>query len=142
MELPPAAPRMGQAALYGIAAALVVALVYGVLAEVGLSWGLIIVGVVGGAIIGYAVVRGAFNGRFHLIVPQVRWLAAIIAVVSWLIAALVGYVTGQVIYQAATTPLLDRISVAGFFEYLNGSVFGPSILGLAAMAFMAWRGAR
>jgi hypothetical protein len=51
-------------------------------------------------------------------------------------------VSSQVFFQGAATPLLDRLSVSGFIEYLNSTVFSPSILGLAAMAFMAWRGAR
>ncbi len=71
-----------------------------------------------------------------------RWLAAIIAVFAWLGAALVSYLASQILLPAATTPLLDRLSISGFLEDLNGLVFSPSILGLAAMAFMAWRGAR
>ena len=134
---------MAQAALFGLAASVPVALVYGILADpFGLSWGLIIVGLIGGLIIGAAVVRGAFNGRFHLVVPSVRWLAAIVAVVCWIAAVLVAYVSSQVFFQGAATPLADRLSVGGFFEYFNSAVFSPSILGLAAMAFMSWRGAR
>ena len=64
------------------------------------------------------------------------------AVVCWIGAALVAYVSSQVFYQGAATPLMDRLSVAGLIDYVNGTVFSPSILGLAAMAFMAWRGAR
>ena len=76
-----------------------------------------------------------------------RWargsiVAALIAVVSWLVAVLVGYFFGQLLFEGAVTPLFDRLSVSGFVEYLNSSVFSPSILGLAAMAFMAWRGAK
>jgi hypothetical protein len=134
---------MGQATLFGLAAAVPIALAYGVLADpFGLSWGLIVVGLIGGFVIGASVVQGAFNGRFHLIVPRVRWLAAIVALVCWIGAALVAYVSSQVFYQGAATPFVDRLSVSGLLDYLNGSVFSPSILGLAAMAFMAWRGAK
>ena len=71
---------MQRAALFGGAAAVPVALAYGILAHpFDLSWGLIIVGLIGGAVIGYAVAQGAFNGRFHLVNPSLRWLAAIIA---------------------------------------------------------------
>ncbi len=134
---------MPRAAIFGAAAAALAGLVYGVLADpVGLSWGLIAVGFFAGLAIGGAVVRGAWAGRFHLIVPRVRWLAALIAVFAWLWAAVVAYVSSQVFYQQATTPLGERVSVTGFVEYLNGFVFGPSILGLAVMAFMAWRSAR
>ena len=134
---------MAQAALFGVAASVPVALVYGVLADpFGLSWGLIVVGLIGGFTIGAAVVRGAFNGRFHLVVPRVRWLAAIVAVGCWIGAAVVAYISSQVFYQGAATPLMDRLSASGLIDYLGGTVFSPSILGLAAMAFMAWRGAR
>src|SRR6186997_915262 len=95
VENPPASPRMGQAAAFGLAASGPVALIYGVLAEppFGLSWGLIVICLVGGFIIGAAVVQGAFNGRFHLIVPRVRWLAAIVALICWIGAAVVAYVS-------------------------------------------------
>ena len=134
---------MTQATLFGGAAAVLVAFVYGIFAyPFDISWGLIVVGLIGGVAIGYATVRGAFGGRFHLVVPGVRWLAAIIAVLAWLGASLVSYVASQILLPAATTPLLDRLSVGGLLEDLNGTVFSPSILGLAAMAFMAWRSAR
>jgi hypothetical protein len=134
---------LGPAAAFGVAAAQAVALVYSILADpVGLSWGLIVVGFVGGWVIGAAAVYGAWQGRFHLIVPQVRWLAALIALVAWIEAAIVSYVGSQLLYQAAATPLFERLSVTGMLEYLNSAVFSPSILGLAAMAFMAWRSAR
>jgi hypothetical protein len=101
-----------------------------------------VVGLVGGFVIGAAVVSGAFGGRFHLVVPRIRWLAALLGVVSWLAAVLIGYVMSQLLFEGAATPLVDRLSVSGFLEYLNGSLFSPSILGLAGMAFMAWRGAK
>lgn len=143
MENPPAGPNIGKATLFGLLAGALVALVYGVLAEIfDLSLGLIVVGLGGGFLIGAAVVRGAFNGRFHLVVPRIRWLAALIGLVSWLAAVLIGYVIGQLLFEGAATPLFDRLSVSGFVEYLNSSLFSPSILGLAAMAFMAWRAAK
>ncbi len=120
-----------------------VALVYGVLADpIGLSWGLIIVGVVAGAFIGAAVTQGAWNGRFHLVVPRIRWLAVLAAVATWIAAVVVAYVASQVFYQGATTPLGSRLSLSGLVEYLGGAALSPNVLGLAAMAFMAWRGAR
>ena len=143
MENPPASPDIARAAVFGVAAAAATGLVYGVFADpVGLSWGLIVVGLLGGWVIGTAVANGAFSGRFHLLVPRVRWLAVLIALIAWVWAAIVGYVASQLFYQQATTPLGERLSVAGFMEYLNSFVFGPSILGLLAMAFVAWRTAR
>jgi hypothetical protein len=143
VENPPASPNTARGVAFGLAAAIPVALVYGVLADpFGLSWGLIIVGLVGGWIIGAAVAQGAWGGRFHLIVPRIRWLAALIGVITWIAATAVAYVASQLVYQGATTPLAERLSVGGFVEYLNSTVFSPSILGLAALAFVAWRAAR
>jgi hypothetical protein len=143
VENPPASPNQARAAAFGLVAAEAVALVYGVLADpFNLTWGLIAVGAVGGWIIGWAVANGAWSGLFHLIVPRVRWLAVVLAVLAWIEAALVGYVGSQLFYQGPATPLAERLSVAGFFEYLNSAVFSPSIVGLAAMAFLAWRAAR
>lgn len=143
MENPPASPNTARGLAFGIAAAIPVALVYGVLADpFGLSWGLIVVGLFGGWLIGTAVAQGAWSGRFHLVVPRIRWLSTLIAVLTWVTASVVAYIASQLFYQGAATPLGDRLSLSGFIEYVNGTVFSPSILGLAAMAFIAWRSAR
>jgi hypothetical protein len=143
VENPPASPNTARGLAFGVAAAIPVALVYGVLADpFNLSWGLIVVGLVGGWLIGTAVAQGAWSGRFHLVVPQIRWLSVLIAVFTWIAAGAVAYVGSQLFYQGAATPLGERLSVGGFIEYLNSTVFSPSILGLAAMAFVAWRSAR
>lgn len=134
---------MARAAVFAMAAAAGTGLLYGVLADpIGLSWGLIVVGLIGGWIIGTAVIHGAYSGRFHLLVPGLRWLAVLVAVIAWVGAAVVAYVASQLFYQQATTSLTERLSAAGFVEYLNSFVFGPSILGLVAMAFVAWRTTR
>jgi hypothetical protein len=129
--------------LYSIAAAVPTALVYGILADpFGLSWGLIVVGLVGGWLIGSAIAYGAWEGQEHSTIPALRWTAAVIALGAWLAASVVAYVGSQFFYQAATTPLMDRISVSGFIDYFQGTLLSPTLLALAAMAFMAWRGAR
>ncbi len=143
MESPPASPRVARAAGFGLAVGAPVALVYGLLADpVGLSWGLIIVGLVAGALIGAAIARGAWDGLFHLVVPRIRWLAVLAAMLTWMAAVVVAYLGSQVFYQGATSPLGDRLSVSGFLDYLGGGAFSPTILGLAGMAITAWRGAR
>ena len=134
---------MGRAVAFGLAAAIPVALVYGVLADpFGLSLGLIVVGLIGGYFIGLAMARGAYDGRFHLRVRNLELAAIGVSVVAWLLAIVVAYVGSQLFYQGATTPLLERVSVGGFIDYLGGSIFSPTVLGLFAMAFTAWRGAR
>lgn len=120
-----------------------VALVYGILADpFGLSWGLIVIGLIGGAVIGAAVAYGAWSGREHKTRRSLRWIAATIALLAWLAASGIGYVGSQLFFQGASTPLADRVSLAGFVEYFGGILISPTLLGLAAMAFTAWRGAR
>jgi len=119
------------------------AFVYGILADpFGLSWGLLVVGLVGGWLIGSAMAYGAWEGREHASVRALRWTAAVVALGTWVASSLVAYLGSQFFYQAATTPLMDRISVSGFIDYFQGTLLSPTLLGLAAMAFMAWRGAR
>jgi len=129
--------------LYGVAAGVPIAFLYGVLADpFGLSWGLIVIGLIGGWLIGNAMAYGAWEGREHAPIPALRWTAIVVAAVAWFAASVVAYVGSQFFYQAATTPLMDRISVGGFIDYFQGTLISPTLLGLAAMAFMAWRGAR
>lgn len=120
-----------------------IALVYGILADpFGLSWGLIVVALIGGAVVGASVAYGAWSGHEHETRRSLRWIAAACALLAWLAASGIGYVGSQIFFQGATTPLADRVSLAGFVEYFGGIVISPTIFGLAAMAFMAWRGAR
>jgi hypothetical protein len=143
VESSSATPRIVRAAAFGLAAAAPVALVYGILADpFGLSWGLIVVGLLGGSVIGMAVAYGAWGTTEHQAHKTLRWMAAAIAMLAWVAASVVAYVGSQIFYLGATTPLADRVSVAGFVDYFGGTLISPSLIGLAAMAFMAWRGAR
>jgi hypothetical protein len=124
-------------------AAVPAAVVYGILADpFGLSWGLIVIGLVGGWAIGNAMGYGAWAGAEHAALPSLRWTAVLVAVLAWVASTVIAYVGSQFFYQAATTPLMERISIDGFVDYFQGTLLSPTLLGLAAMAFMAWRGAR
>ena len=125
-------PARAQAAAVGLLAAAVVALVYGLAAEaVGLTFGLIVVGLVGGYVIGAAVK------------PAMR-LAIALAVGSWIVGLVIAYVVSQVLLPQASTSLSDRLSVSGFVDYLSGldvmKIVHPlALLGIVAAA---WRAAR
>lgn len=130
----------------GILAGLAVAVVYGVLTDpFGLSFGLIAVGFIGGMLIGAAVARGAWNKQPHVADRRLQLLAAVIAGGAWFVGIAVAYFMSQALYQEATTGLLERLSFGGLSEYFAG-LYQINALGhaggLAAMAFMAWRGAR
>lgn len=131
---------------YGLLAGIGVAFAYGLAAELlGLTWGLVAVGFIGGLVIGGAVTRGAWGKRKHIAVRRLQLTAAGIAIGSWMLGVFVAYVVSQAIFPQATTPLIDRLSFGGFSAYFAGlfdSIRFIHAASLAALAFMAWRGAR
>lgn len=139
-------PRTLRGFDFGILGAIAVAAVYGFLADpIGLTWGLAAVGFIGGIVIGGAVSKGAWNDRPHIIVRRLQIMAVLFAIAAWIVALFVAYVGSQAFYQQATTALLERLSFAGFSDYFAGlfdSIRFIHAAALAAMAFMAWRGAR
>lgn len=139
-------PRTLRGLDLGLLAGIAVAAVYGFAADpVGLSWGLVAVGFIGGIVIGAAVSRGAWANRPH---PRRRGLqltAGLIAIGAWIVGLFVAYVMSQAFYPQATTNLVERISLGGFSDYFSGLFDALRFVhaaGVAAMAFMAWRGAR
>lgn len=130
----------------GLLAGLGFAIAYGIAAEaIGLSWGLLAVGFFGGWIIGGAVGYGAWSGSAHVRVTSLQVGAAAIAGAAWLLALVIAYVVSQSLIPQATTGLLERVSLGGFFDYLGGTfdyVRLIHVLAFALLAIMAWRGAR
>jgi hypothetical protein len=139
-------PRILRGFDFGILAAFAVALVYGFLTDpIGLTWGLVAVGVVGGMAIGGAVSKGAWDGQPHLTVRKLQVVAVLIAIAAGIVGLFVAYVGSQAFYQQAATPLLQRLSIGGFSDYFAAVVDAirfDHAAAVAAMAFMAWRGAR
>jgi len=139
-------PRALRGFDYGLLAGLAVAVAYGVAAELfGLTWGLLAVGFLGGLLIGAAVTRGAWDRRMHITVRRLQVAAAGIAIGAWLIGIFLAYVISQALFPQATTPLIERVSFDGFSDYFAGlfdSIRFIHAASVAAMAFMAWRGAR
>ena len=131
---------------FGILAAIAVAVVYGFLADpIGLTWGLAAVGFIGGMAIGGAVSKGAWSDRPHITVRRLQIVAVLIAIAAWIVGLFVAYVGSQAFYQQASTALLERLSFAGFSDYFAGLFDAIRVIhtaAFAAMAFMAWRGAR
>lgn len=130
----------------GLLAGLGFAVAYGVSAEVfGLTWGLAAVGFIGGIAIGGAVTRGAWSGRPHITIRRLQLTAAIIGIGAWIVGMFLAYVLSQSLIPQATTSLLERLSFGGFSEYVSGLFDFLRLVhaaALAAVAFMAWRGAR
>ncbi|HVM29262.1 MAG TPA: hypothetical protein VM305_00625 [Candidatus Limnocylindrales bacterium] len=128
---------------WGLLAMLGVGFAYGVLTyPVELEWGLIAVAIGGGWIIGRAINHGAWQGRPHPRNWSLRILAVVLAIVAWLVGMFVSYVFGQLLLEGATQPLLERISPAGFSEYMAQVYAIHHGIAMAALAIMAWRTTR
>ncbi|MGI8928344.1 MAG: hypothetical protein ACR2H0_02590, partial [Candidatus Limnocylindrales bacterium] len=95
--------------------------------------------------IGAATARGAWGRRPHPSSRRVQLMASVLAIGAWFFGIAVAYLLSQLLYQEAGTNLLERMTVDGLAEYFGGlyEAAGISHAGaVAAMAFMAWRGAR
>ena len=129
----------------GWLAAAAFAVVYALSAElVGLTFGLPIVGLIGGWLIGTAVAYGAWGEIDHLPHRGLRLGAVALAVEGWVLGLILSYILSQVFIPQASTPLTDRLSLGGFFDYFLALDFARflHLLALPAVAFMAWRAAR
>jgi hypothetical protein len=127
----------------GVLAAIGVSLAYGVLLyPVGLTWGLIAVAVMGGWVIGAAVRSGAWRGQLHERARSLQLLAVVLGIFSWLGGMFVSYVLSQALFPDAATPLMERLSAAGFAAYIDGTDRILNIVSLSALAFVGWRSAR
>jgi hypothetical protein len=139
-------PRAVRGFDYGLLAGLAFAFVYGFMAEpIGLTWGLVAIAFVGGMVVGASVKRGAWSKRPHNPSIRIQLLAALIALGAWIVGLFLAYFFSQAFFPEATTPLLDRVSIAGFSDYFVGLFEQIRLIhaaSLAAVAFMAWRWAR
>ncbi len=130
----------------GILAALAIALTYGVGAEIlGITWGLLIVGLFGGWVVGAAVRWGAWRDEPHAPNRRSQWVGLTLAVVAWVLGLAAAYFISQALIPEASTTLAERLSVDGFVSYFGG-LFDflrfVHLTSLALLAFMAWRTAR
>jgi hypothetical protein len=125
---------------WGLAAMLVVAVLYGfLLYPIGLTWGLIAIGIGGGWIIGKAVSHGAWRGLPHPRNWSLRILAVVLSLVGWVLGMFVSYVMSQVLLEGAALPLLERLSGIGFSEYMTQTYDVFHGIAMGALAIMAWR---
>ncbi len=126
-------------ALAGIGVAVAYGLLWGLLE---LHFGLIAIGVMGGWLIGAAVTHGAWRGELHVPDRRLRVLAAALGASSWLGGAFIAYFISQALFPNPTTGLLERLSFAGFSDYLISLVDLVHGIALLALVTFAWRSAR
>jgi hypothetical protein len=138
-------PRVAKGLAWGALSALVFAILYGLSAElIGLTFGLPVVALVAGWVIGTAVAYGAWGKSVHEPSQTLRRGAASLAVVGWVLGLTAAYVVSQALIPQAATALGNRLSVGGFLDYIVGLdiVRFIHLVSLAFVAFMAWRAAR
>jgi hypothetical protein len=128
---------MARALGLGLATALAVALGYGVLWLIA-SWGLVVVGLFGGWLIGSSVARGL---RAHASRDRGSWprgastAAALLAGLAWFVGSYVAFVIVQLLEGSGS--LLERIGPAHFATNL-AAIADPPWMQLAIFAaFMA-----
>ncbi|MEA2677223.1 MAG: hypothetical protein QOJ81_1364 [Chloroflexota bacterium] len=129
----------------GWLAAAAFAVVYGLSAElVGLTFGLPIIGLLGGWLIGTAVAYGGWGELEHLPHRGLRLGAVSLAVEGWVLGVILSYILSQALIPQATTALSDRVTLGGFFDYFLGLDFARflHVAALLLAALMAWRAAR
>ncbi|HUP83627.1 MAG TPA: hypothetical protein VM284_05485 [Candidatus Limnocylindria bacterium] len=138
-------PRYAVGLGLGWVAAAAFTVVYALSAElIGLTFGLPIVALLGGWIIGTAVAYGGWGELEHLAHRGLRLGAVSLAVEGWLLGLIVAYILSQVFIPQASTALSDRLTLSGFFDYFLGLDFALylHLLALPLAALMAWRAAR
>jgi hypothetical protein len=142
---PADSPQFARGLGLGWLAAAGFAVVYALSAElVGLTFGLPVLGLIGGWAIGTVVTLGAWGENEHPPHRGLRLGAVSLAVEGWLLGLILSYILSQVFIPQASTPLTDRLSLGGFFDYFRGLDFAwlLHLLALPAAAYMAWRAAR
>lgn len=138
-------PRFAYGLGLGWLAAFAFAMIYGLSAElIGLTFGLPVVALLGGWIIGTVVAYTAWGDGEHPVNRGLRNGAVALAVEGWALGLVLAYVISQALIAQASTALADRLSLGGFFDYLLGLdlVRFIHLLSLAFVALMAWRAAR
>jgi hypothetical protein len=145
LQDPTDAPRFAVGLGLGWLAAAAFAVVYALSAElVGLTFGLPIIGLVGGWLIGTAVAYGGWGEFEHLPHRGLRLGAVALAVEGWLLGLILAFILSQAFIPQASTPLSDRLSLGGFFDYFLGLDFARflHLLALPLAALTAWRAAK
>jgi hypothetical protein len=128
-----ATPRRRAMAI-GIAASLGTGVVSAVFSALfGFHLGLLAVAAFGGWIIGNSV-QSAGNSR--------RQVAAVLAVMAWLVGSILEFVISQVLLPAAATPLAERLSIGGYIDNTVGAFDVVQAAAIAILVIVAWRSAR
>ncbi len=134
---------MGRALAAGVAAGLVVVVVWLALGgALGLDWGLAVVALAGGWLVGQAVSMGAWGEERHVAALSPRLLSVGLAIVTWMGAQVAVYLWTRVTLPDSTLTVGQRIAATPFTDYFGG-IAGPlEVIEVLVIVGAAWFASR
>jgi hypothetical protein len=140
---PVAEARMGRALTAGVAAGVIVVVAWLVLGgAVGLDWGLAVVALAGGWLVGQAVSMGAWSGERHVPALSPRLLSVGLAIAAWMSGQVAVYLWTRITLPDSTLTLGQRIAATPFTNYFGG-IAGPlEVIEVFVIAGAAWFASR
>ncbi len=119
---PVAHARMGRALAAGFAAGLVVVVAWLSLGgALGLDWGLAVVALAGGWLVGQAVAMGAWGGERHVPALSPRLLSVGLAIVAWMGGQVAVYLWTRITLPDSALTVGERIAATPFTDYFGES---------------------
>ena len=126
--------RRGRALAFGTLAAVGTGAAWAVLSAVfDLHLGLLVVAAFGGWLIGSAVKPTGDRAR--------RWAIGL-AMLATVVGSVGDFVLSQALLPEASTPLIERLSLGSYIDYLSGTFDVVVALAFVVLVVVAWRSAR
>jgi hypothetical protein len=140
---PLAEARMGRALTAGVAAGVIVVVAWLVLdGALGLDWGLAVLALAGGWLVGQAVSMGAWSGERHVPALSPRLLSVGLAIVAWMSGQVAVYLWTRITLPDSTLTVGERIAATPFTDYFGG-IAGPlEVIEVLVLAGAAWFASR
>lgn len=138
------ATRAGRACAGGLTGGAAAALLWLVIGgTLDLDAGLVVVAVVGGWLVGGGTALGAWGrGDAAHVTGRIPWLAAALAVLTWLVATFLLYLYAQITLPASSLTLADRLASTPFTDWLAPQLLPLGPLELLLLAVVSWWSAR
>jgi len=117
--------RMGRALAAGLLAGVIVVVAWLALGgALGLDWGLAVVALAGGWLVGQVVSMGAWGGERHVPAVSPRLLSVGLAIVAWMGGQVAVYLWTRITLPDSALTVGERIAATPFTDYFGG-IAGP-----------------
>lgn len=107
-----------------------------------MTLGLLVVAVVGGWVIGVAVVRGTWRGVEHQPSDATHAIGAALGALAWLGSRLVDWVVSLAILPGSTLSVGERLATTPFVDWLTPQLSVLDGVQVLLLMAVAWRSAR